>query len=277
MPRTVPLLSATGIVSLIPASSSVPFPSTVSAPLPSAPASLIDTVALPLIKVVPLRVLAALSAILPGPATVSGAGTVSIPFANANYTGTWELDSGTLRIGNPLALGSLSTPINFAGGTFELNNISYGNNITVPDGGTLRGTGTSTFAGAITVAPSSSVTISSGVTGAETFTIGDASHHLTGGAGSTIHIIGGGRVDLPFDGSGYAGDFAVDAGILRVSVGTATSGGTSPIVINSGATLEINNVNWGRDLTMNDGSTLRGNAAQEKSSFAPDAESWRRL
>jgi fibronectin-binding autotransporter adhesin len=128
--------------------------------------------------------------------TVSGSGTVSLPFAN-NYSGTWAVNSGTLHIGNATALGSGTTPVVINSGALEIAGATLNRPLTLNNGATLRGIGTSGSNGIATVAAGAAITLATGTTTSDTFTLGNASNQLTGGgSGSTITVSGSGKIVL---------------------------------------------------------------------------------
>ncbi|MGA2230751.1 MAG: autotransporter-associated beta strand repeat-containing protein [Tepidisphaeraceae bacterium] len=216
----------------------------------------------------------------------SGLGTLVLTNANS-YSGGTTIQSGTLQVGNSLALGNASAPLNVTGGELDL----HGNNTTV---GSLTGTGTitdltatavnftynsalsSTFAGVIQ-SPSGSINlIKSGtgtltLTGANTYTgttsINQGAIEL--GNGGSSGSIGAGSISdsssLIIDRSDSSGSIAsaitgggsltmIGSGTFALTAADSFTGGTN---IQSGA-LQLGNGSTTGSVTgaINDGATL---------------------
>ncbi len=163
--------------------------------------------------------------------TVSGSGTVSLPFAN-NYSGDWTVNSGTLRIGNATSLGSSSTPVVINSAALEIASATLNRPLTLNNGAILRGTATASSNGTTTVAAGAAVTLATGATTSDTFSIGNAANDLTGGSGnSTITVSGLGKVVM-VQNSNYTGNWTVSSGTLAVNGSI-----TGAVAVNNGATL----------------------------------------
>ena len=148
--------------------------------------------------------------------SVSGSGTVSLLFAN-NYSGDWAVSSGTLHIGNATALGSGTSAVVINSGALEIAGATLNRALTLNNGATLRGTGTSGSNGIATVAAGAAITLATGATSSDTFTIGNAANHLTGGgSGSTVTVSGSGKVVLAQT-SNYTGNWTINSGTLVVN------------------------------------------------------------
>ncbi len=119
---------------------------------------------------------------------VGGAGTVRSDVANS-YAGNWQIDSGTLRIGNAGALGTGTSPIvlNLVGALY-LDGVTFNRPVTMNDVSKLTLATGSQFESTATVNPGAAATIEvrDGVS-----PLGIAPNALTGGtAGSTITVTG---------------------------------------------------------------------------------------
>ena len=187
--------------------------------------------------------------------SVSGSGTVSLPFAN-NYSGDWAVSSGVLHIGNAAALGSGTTAVVINSGALEIAGATLNRSLTLNNGSMLRGTGTSGSIGIATVAAGAAITLATGATNSDTFTIGNATNHLTGGgSGSTITVSGLGKVVLA-QSSNYTGNWTINSGTLAVNGGI-----TGALAVNSTGTLQGTGTIGGL-VTVNSGGVLSpGNSA----------------
>ncbi len=192
---------------------------------------------------------------------ISGPGTVVQNVASI-YAGTWSVDSGTLNLGSPTALGSLGS-VNVASGA-KLQ--TMGNNATVTvitgsgtvaNGGasaaglTANITGSNTFAGSLQNGAAGTLDLSKGgagvlnLSGASTHTgltfISSGTLNLTGSLGSTA-VSGGAGATLSGTGS-IAGGVTVDSGVHiapgdggDAAIGTLSTG---TLALNPGAELNI--------------------------------------
>ena len=187
--------------------------------------------------------------------TVSGSGKVSLPFAN-NYSGDWAVSSGTLHIGNATALGSGTAAVVVNSGTLEIAGTTLNRPLTLNNGATLRGTGTSGSNGIVTVAAGAAITLATGATTSDTFTIGNAANHLTGGgSGSTITVSGLGKFVLA-QSSNYTGNWTISSGTLADNGAIAGA-----LAVNSTGTLQGTGTIGGL-VTVNSGGILSpGNSA----------------
>jgi len=131
------------------------------------------------------------------------------------------------------------------------------------DGSTLRGIGVNGgYSRTATVDPGASVTLATGSNSTDQLAFNGASSRLAGGSGATVHVTGAGVISMQQT-STYSGAWSVDSGTLDVRNGvTPTGSGTSPLLVNTGAVLQLQFVPNGggtfmRDITLNGGSTLR--------------------
>ena len=115
--------------------------------------------------------------------TVTGSGTVSLPFAN-NYSGDWAVSGGTLRIGNATSLGTSTTAVVINNPRHRDRCATLNRALTLNNGAILRGTGTSGSNGIATVTAGAAITLATGGTTSDTFTIGNGVNDLTGGSGA---------------------------------------------------------------------------------------------
>lgn len=185
---------------------------------------------------------------------ISGPGTVVQNVASA-YAGTWSVDSGTLNLGSPTALGSLGS-VNVASGA-KLQTMGNNATVTVLTGaGTLMNgsataagltaniAGTNTFAGSLQNGAAGTLDLTKGgagvlnLSGASTFTgltfISSGTLNLTGSLGSTA-VSGGSGATLSGTGS-IAGGVTLDSGV-RIAPG---DGGDAAIGTLSTGTLALN-------------------------------------
>ncbi len=148
--------------------------------------------------------------------TLSGSGTVALVGQNS-YTGTTELDAGTLVIGNASSLGATSAPLTFNGGTLRYaasttnTDVTSGRTVTVNSGGaTIDVNGNSvTYASAV------------GNSGSGALTVADTA--------------GGGTLILTATNT-YTGGTTINAGAtLQIGNGTSTDSLPSGTVTNNGS------------------------------------------
>ena len=187
--------------------------------------------------------------------TIAGPGTVT-PHVNGStfYLGTWQVNSGTMRLFGNSYLGPNTAPIVVnSGGTVLWDQTGFNKAVTLNTGGTVCGKGIS-GPGVVTVSPSASVTLSTTALADQLMLTG--TNRLTGGAGATITVDGPGKVWVQGS-NNYAGGWSINNGTLRgISSGASLGTGTSAIAMNGG-TLEFSAMNLSRDIAFNAG-TLRG-------------------
>ena len=174
-----------------------------------------------------------------GAGGLTKAGTGDLLLAGANsYTGTTTVSTGTLRISNAGALGATGagSETTVASGA----TLSVEGGITTAEALTLNGSGAS-GAGALTATGNS--TVSGAITlGTGTPTVGVAAGPdtltLSGTVGGTsLTKVGLGTLSLT-NSNTYSGATNVNAGVLRVSGGTAISD-TSAVTVAAGAQLNL--------------------------------------
>jgi fibronectin-binding autotransporter adhesin len=142
---------------------------------------------------------------------VQGPGTVY--FLNSNdYAGHWQINSGTLKVGNANSLGSGTSAVVINNtGTLLLDSVTFSRNVQLNNGANLAFTGGQSF-GTHTIASGALV----GLTMRSTFTemIGIAPNSITGGGGgSTINVncdAPGGVIQL-FQPSDYIGPWFINS------------------------------------------------------------------
>jgi hypothetical protein len=194
--------------------------------------------------------------ILVGPPSTLVGGTVVLPYANTGYSGGWSVSNGTLRVGDPLALGSGTTSLGvFSGGTLELADVTLARDVSLFNGAALRGTGAAGVTGAITVAGGvgGPVTVSLGAAAeGDVLSIGDAPNDLTGGSASaTLRVTGAGTVRL-LQPSNVVGQWIVDGATLRLDAADALGSASNPLTVSAGVT-QVNATQHVSTLTVNDG------------------------
>lgn len=183
-------------------------------------------------------------------------GEIILPVPNS-YVGDWKVEGGPTRVQHPDALGTGVSPINLDG-ILQLEGVSLSRDIALHTFGTLKGVGNAACTGTITAESSTP----NGFPPNLALATGSAADSLTinsyfGGSGSATHIKGDGEVILAAAGS-YAGEWQVDAGTLRISHAGGSGTGISPINVNLGGTLQIDNVTIGRGAAVDKGAVLRG-------------------
>jgi fibronectin-binding autotransporter adhesin len=148
--------------------------------------------------------------------TVSGSGTVLLPFSN-NYQGNWVINGGKLRIQSGGSLGGAASAVAInSGAILELNGVALGRALTLGNGSTLRATGASASNGTMTLPSGAAVTLRPLGTG-DVLTLGDSDNDLTGGGGaSTITIAGFDTSAVVLaQRSNYVGKWVLTGGILE--------------------------------------------------------------
>ncbi len=199
-----------------------------------------------------------------GALTKSDFGTLVLA-ANSTRSGATTINAGVVSAGGTFnALGSGTITINSTG-TLEVANSSIGSGIVLNGGGVFRGTGAgATWGSSMTIANAATVNIQAPAPG-DVFTVGTVTNGIAGGTGSTINVTGnlgtGGGVTIFQTANTYAGGWNVTDNTLRVGNASALGSGTSAVVLNNNATLELTNITLDRAITMNNGSTLRGTGA----------------
>jgi fibronectin-binding autotransporter adhesin len=163
----------------------------------------------------------------------SAGGVIALPFGNLGYTGNWSINTGTLRVSHPDALGSGGT-VNVQG-TLELAGLTLNRNFNLNTIGTLSGTGSAASNGVVTIGNFSNTKLST-PSASDTLTIGNAANDLTGGLNASLFKTGAGKVVLA-QSSNFQGSWVVQQGTLRVD--HAAGLGASNSVTVSGGTLEM--------------------------------------
>jgi autotransporter-associated beta strand protein len=186
--------------------------------------------------------------------TTRAGGEIILPVPNS-YAGGWIVEGGPTRVQHPDALGTGVSPI-ILEGTLQLEGVGLSRDIALHTFGTLKGVGNAASTGTITAESATN-----GFPPNLSLATSNSSDSLTiniynGGTASTTHIKGDGAVILAAAGN-YAGEWQVDAGTLRISHADG-SGIGSPININLGGTLQIDNVTIGRGVAVDKGAVLRG-------------------
>jgi autotransporter-associated beta strand protein len=218
------------------------------------------------------------SGIVVGTGSLAKTDTGTLTLSNANnYSGGTTISAGTLKIGNPTALGNAGAASVTSGAVLDLN----GTPMIATNPLTLNGTGISsngalidssatpgTYAGLITLGSASSIVAGTGnITISNTGTITGSGFGLTlGGAatGSSIaSIIGTNTGTLTKQGAGtwtvsgantYTGGTTISAGTLKIGNATALGGNAGAASVTSGAVLDLN----GTTMTATNGLTLNG-------------------
>jgi hypothetical protein len=196
--------------------------------------------------------------------TKNGTGIMTLSGSNT-YTGLTTIAGGTLKLGNAAALGSAAatdwTWLN-AGGVLDLNGLTTGTEYLRFNGGNLTNSSstTATYTGQIdiylntTTITCDNPIILSGVVA------GNPSPGYTKNGASTLKVT--------FDNNSRAYGVVVNAGTLIIGTnGALGSSTTNPIVVNSGAVLDLNGVNYtyAKTLTLN-GTGISGGGALINSS-----------
>ena len=125
-----------------------------------------------------------------------GGGIWTLTGNSASFTGTINVDSGTVVAQNNNAVGSgssaASSPVVIGSGAeLDIDGVTANKRINLTDGGTLKGLNTARSNGVLTISGS---TVDIAATG--TFTLGDQTNDLTGVSSTTIDVTGGGNVAL---------------------------------------------------------------------------------
>jgi autotransporter-associated beta strand protein len=155
-----------------------------------------------------------------GTLAVTGSGTVILPFSN-NYSGGWQVSSGTLRANNANSLGSGTTPITVTGpGKLEIAlNTALTRGLNLGNGATVKlQSGNASITGTTAIAAGANVTFQTN-SFFDTLNIGDASAGLSGGGGgggSSITFTGGGFFVLGYA-SSYVGTLIANNATVRIS------------------------------------------------------------
>jgi filamentous hemagglutinin family protein len=207
--------------------------------------------------------------------TKQGTGTLVLNGANS-YSGTTTVSAGTLKLGNPTALGTTTVGTTVASGAaLDLNgqNISNAEALTISgdgisSGGALINTSSTgaTYAGLVTLGANSSIIGETGtialthvgtITGTYGLTLGGAQ------GGSITSIVGISTGSLTKVGAGtwtmsglntYSGGTNINAGVLKAGSARAFGANSSAITVADGAVLDLN----GTTLTNTNALTLNG-------------------
>ncbi|MGH8699684.1 MAG: beta strand repeat-containing protein, partial [Burkholderiales bacterium] len=179
----------------------------------------------------------AMSAVLgttSGTLTKDGAGRLTLSGANT-YTGTTNVNAGTLVASNAAALGTTANGTSVtAGATLEIANVAIGaeavtlNGLGVGGNGALTGSGTASLAGSVTLASASAIGAAAANSLAVNGTIDGAfALDVLGGGSVTLGgAVGGGTALASF--SGAAGtSLAVNGGLVQTTGAQAYSGATT--------------------------------------------------
>jgi fibronectin-binding autotransporter adhesin len=198
-------------------------------------------------------------------ATVSGAGTLILPFSN-NYSGGWEITGGTLRMGNSGSLGTGTTPLVIGPGAAKLEiplNTTITRGLTLNNGASVKLTsGASSIPSNIAIAPGAGVTFETN-SFFDTLNIGDASAGLSGGGpggggSSSITFTGGGFFVLGYA-SAYTGTLIGNNATVRISADDQLGNAANPVrLTNSLMVIALGSgpVNSSRNITNLGGSVL---------------------
>ncbi|MEO6436349.1 MAG: autotransporter-associated beta strand repeat-containing protein, partial [Tepidisphaeraceae bacterium] len=189
--------------------------------------------------------------------SLGNTGTLELSAASVRPYSTL-ISQGTIRLLHGAGLGDGQTIVN--GGTLELAGVACGQSLSLQSG-TLRGTGNASYFGTIGALLSpATVTIATGASPSDILTIGDGVNDYTSGISAhTTLVSGSGTVSLPFS-NNYAGAWQLNGGVVRLGHADSLGASASTVVVNNTATLELNGISFTRGLTLNNGSTLRGNA-----------------
>ena len=142
---------------------------------------------------------------------LTGSGFLVLPNANT-YTGSWEVNGGTLRLGNSSALGGGAGAVQLNNSAIvELLNVTLARPVMMSNNTTLRTfIATATTTEPITVASGANVTL--GGSNTTSLTIGNSANDLTGGGGGSIINVRNtaltGKIVLN-QASDYAGDWII--------------------------------------------------------------------
>jgi autotransporter-associated beta strand protein len=207
--------------------------------------------------------------------TKTGAGTLILSAASPSFTGAVSLSAGLTRVTaadaagkSGLGTGALTV---YGGSILQLENVAVGTvavpgpSTTLATGATLRATGASQFNAPVMLAGAAMIDVASSLSIAKPLS----------GTGA-LSKTGAGSLALGAASPSFSGGTTITAGLVRLTAadGNAVTGlGTGPIVVNSGAGLQIENValgasaNPGPDFTLNSGAALTatGNASFSKS------------
>ncbi len=180
--------------------------------------------------------------------TKQGVGTLNLA-GNNTYTSATVVSAGTLQVSSATGLGTTASGTTVASGAIlDINNVVIGAEALTLNTAKLSGTGTSSLSGNISLGGHSSF----GGTGSLT---------LNGAISGAFNIskVDAGTVNLTVA-STFSGSTSINNGTLQVSQSNALSG-TSSTTVNSGGTLDVNNVTISNDLTLAGGAlTATGSA-----------------
>ena len=242
------------------------------------------------------------------PINITGSGILALNAASTR-TGSTTIQNGTVRLTNGAALGTGGTHVS-SNGILELGAGVTATTFTVlQNTAILRTSGAGAADSGVSVDPSAIVKLNAGDVSTHTLTIPD----FEGGSGSTTHVTGNGEVILSgsntYTGawavdsgtlrlthansitssaspivinsggivsaevaSNYAGAWTI-GGLLRVLHGQGTGTAAAVINVNASGALQVEGVDFTRNVALNGGGTLRGTGAATASGTITAANS----
>src|SRR5437879_1078543 len=157
-----------------------------------------------------------------------GTGTLTLSVVN-NYTGTTNINAGTVSVVNPNGLGFTSSTTVANGATLDINSVALGA-MPVTLNGTLTGTGTAALAGTVALGATNAIG------GAGTLTL---SGLVTGTGPLTKQDTG--TLILSNATNSYTGATTINGGTLRLGAAGAIPSGSAVVLANTaGVVLDLN-------------------------------------